>query len=139
MTDIFKKLESQIRPGGFHSNIGMHRTAYGEDWVEMGLELEDRFLIDEERKLPSSGIIFSLVDAAMGGALIARMKKLQPMATLDLRTDYLRAPASSKIFARATCYKVARHVAFLSCTAHEGDLDDPIARSLGTFALLDNA
>ena len=82
------------------------------------------------------GAITALLDACSGAAVFAALTDWQPIATLDLRIDYLRAAAPGRdVIAKATCYKLARQVAFTRAVAYHDDEGDPIASSLGTFML----
>ena len=80
------------------------------------------------------GVITTLLDVTSGTAVYAALDELVPIATLDLRIDYLRAADPGKtVFARATCYKKTRNVAFTRAVAYHDDPEDPIAHAVGTF------
>ena len=82
------------------------------------------------------GAITALLDAASGAAVFTTLVEWAPIATLDLRIDYLRpAEPPRNVFARATCYKLTRNVAFTRALAYHDDPDDPIASAVGTFML----
>lgn len=82
------------------------------------------------------GAITALLDACSGASVFTALAEWQPIATLDLRIDYLRAATPGRdVFAKATCYKLARHVAFTRAVAYHDEEADPIASSLGTFML----
>ncbi len=82
------------------------------------------------------GVITALLDATSGLSVFGALAAPTPIATLDLRIDYLRpAEVGQAVVARATCYKVTRNVAFTRAVAYHGDPDDPIAHAVGTFML----
>lgn len=82
------------------------------------------------------GAISTLLDGSSGAAVFAALDKLLPIATLDLRIDYLRpAEVGRAVLARATCYKVGHTVAFTRAVAYHDDEADPIAHAVGTFML----
>ncbi|HUS31909.1 MAG TPA: PaaI family thioesterase [Kofleriaceae bacterium] len=83
------------------------------------------------------GAITALLDACSGAAVFAALTEWQPIATLDLRIDYLRTgDVDRAIRAKATCYRITRNVAFTRAIAyHDDDEADPIASSVGTFML----
>lgn len=82
------------------------------------------------------GVITTLLDACSGGAVFVRLWSPEPIATLDLRIDYLKpATPQRDVIAEATCYKTTRNVAFVRAVAHQGDAADPIASAAGTFML----
>ena len=114
----------------------------------LGMRIEDMqpktalFRLPYDEKLvgnPDTGVIHggaitALLDGASGAAVFASLVDIVPIATLDLRIDYLRpAEAGRAIHARATCYKLTRNVAFTRAVAYHEDPDDPIAHSVGTF------
>ena len=82
------------------------------------------------------GAITALLDACSGAAVFAALVEWVPIATIDLRIDYLRvAEAHRTVTARAICYKLTRHVAFTRALAFHDDERDPIASAAGTFML----
>lgn len=81
------------------------------------------------------GAITSLLDACAGAAVFMALDTPQPIATLDLRIDYLKpATPGGDVTAEAHCFKVTRNVAFVRALAYH-DADDPIAAAAGTFML----
>ena len=82
------------------------------------------------------GAITAMLDACSGWAVFAKLVERVPIATLDLRIDYLKAAVAGKsVFGRATCYKLTRNVAFTRAVAYQDDLDDVVAHAVGTFML----
>lgn len=89
---------------------------------------------DPGRGVVFGGVITTLLDQASGLAVACAMEELRPIATVDLRVDYLRAAdPGADLFARAECYKLTRNVAFVRGTAWERDPANPFATCLGTF------
>lgn len=82
------------------------------------------------------GAITALIDAASGASVFAALTQWQPIATLDLRIDYLRTGEVGRdIVCRAHCYKLTRNVAFTRAVAFHDDEANPIATSMGTFMI----
>jgi uncharacterized protein (TIGR00369 family) len=82
------------------------------------------------------GAITALLDSCSGAAVFAALPAWVPIATLDLRIDYLRAAEPGlAVLGRAYCYKVTRNVAFTRAVAYHDREDDPIASAAGTFML----
>ena len=103
-----------------------------------------RFSLKYDAKLvgnPDTGVlhggaITALLDACSGAAVFAALVEWVPIATLDLRIDYLRAAEPGRdVIAHATCYRTTRNVAFTRAVAYHDDEADPIASSVGTFML----
>lgn len=124
------------------SNIP-HNKALGMEVLEI-TRSNARFKLVYSEKLvgnPDTGVlhggaITALLDACSGASVFAALTEWSPIATLDLRIDYLRAAEPHRdVLAHATCYRVARHVAFTRAVAYHDDEADPIASSVGTFML----
>ncbi len=120
-----------------------HNRALGI-WIESITPREAVFRLPYDAKLvgnPDTGVlhggaITALLDGASGAAVFSTLEELVPIATLDLRIDYLRpAEPGRAVLAHATCYKLARNVAFTRAVAYHDDPADPIAHSVGTFMI----
>ena len=76
------------------------------------------------------------VPAGQIGVVIAQVGAPTPIATLDLRIDYMRAAEPGlDIFARAHCYKLTRSIAFVRAAAYDRDHEDPVATAQAAFML----
>lgn len=125
---------------GFSTNVP-HNRALGMQIVELThaeavfrLPYDPRLVGHPDTGILHGGAITALLDGTSGAAVFAALAELVPIATLDLRIDYLRpAEAGRDVTARATCYKMTRNVAFTRAVAYHDDPADPIAHSVGTF------
>jgi uncharacterized protein (TIGR00369 family) len=82
------------------------------------------------------GAITALLDSCSGRAVFSSLTELVPIATLDLRIDYLKpAEPHRSVLARATCYKLTHNVAFTRAVAYQDTPDNVVAHSVGTFML----
>ena len=82
------------------------------------------------------GAITAMLDGCSGFAVFASMTERMPIATLDLRIDYLKAAEPGRsVFGRARCYKLTRNVAFTRGVAYQDDPENVVAHSVGTFML----
>jgi len=99
------------------------------------LPYDEKLVGNPDTGVIHGGVITTLLDVTSGTAVYAALDELVPIATLDLRIDYLRAADPGKtVLARATCYKKTRNVAFTRAVAyHADDPSDPIAHAVGTF------
>src|SRR5690606_1572902 len=71
------------------------------------------------------GIITTPIDSTMGMSIHARREKYLPIATLDLRIDYLKpATPGEDVYTRAVCYKTTRQIAFVRAIAYHSDRHD---------------
>lgn len=100
------------------------------------LKYDEKLVGNPDTGVLHGGAITALLDACSGAAVFAALSEWGPIATLDLRIDYLRAAEPGRdVLAHATCYRVARQVAFTRAVAYLDDEADPIASSAGTFML----
>jgi uncharacterized protein (TIGR00369 family) len=119
---------------GHGSELGIRYEQHGEDWIELSLPWREELVGVPESGLLASGAIISLVDMAAGLSVWTKVGVFKPMATLDLRIDYLRpALKGETVFAHCRCIRTTRSVAFVQGVAHVGDRDDPIATAALTF------
>ncbi len=118
--------------------LDMSLIGFGDDWCELQMPYAARLAGDNESGIMASGPIFALLDMASGMSIGLAKRDLSPRVTLDLRVDYLRPAKPGKtLFARATCYRRTKSVAFVNGHAHEGDADRPVAQMAGTFMFVD--
>lgn len=118
--------------------LGLRYRSHGEDWCELELPWRADLVGDARRPVLASGPIVSLMDMASGMAIWVANGEFRPVATLDLRVDYLRpARARCSVFGRVQCYRQTRSAAFVRGSAHDGDPGDPVAEVSGVFMTLD--
>jgi uncharacterized protein (TIGR00369 family) len=118
------------------ARLGMRVLEAGPAFAVLALPYREELIGDPVRGVVFGGVITTLLDQALGLAVSCSLEDLRPIATLDLRIDYLR-PAEPKhdLIGRAECYKVTRNVAFARAIAYERDIENPFATSLATFML----
>ena len=114
--------------------LGLQYSDHGDDWVELELPWREDLLGEEGQRVLASGPILSLMDMASGIAIWKAMDRFEPIATLDLRVDYVRpARDGAAVFGRSQCYRITRSAAFVRGLAHDGDADDPVAHIQAVF------
>ena len=85
------------------------------------------------------GVITSVLDNAAGMAVASAMGEWRPMATLDLRIDYMKpSTPGADLLATAHCHKLTQSIAFVRGIAYHEDPDDPIATTVATFMISPN-
>ena len=128
---LFTQFASQVGHGGA---LGILYVAHGPDWVELGLDYDEKLVGMAQTGVIASGPIVSLMDMATSMALWVKLGRFRPQATLDMRVDYLRpATPGRRIVGRGECYGVSKSVGFVRGIAHDGDPDDPVAHVAATF------
>ena len=120
-----------------------HAAALGFELVEVGdgrgvmkTPWREELVGDPDTGVIASGVVTALIDHTCGLACNASHAQPMPIATLDLRIDYLR-PAAPRtgITAEAVCYKLTRSVGFVRAQAWDADPADPVATAQATFML----
>lgn len=133
-----KRFLEFARRVGHSGSLGVQYRDHGKDWVELCLPYDERLVGMPETGILASGPIVSLMDMCCGVSIWCRTGRFHPQATLDLRVDYLRpATPGNAIVGRGECYRIARSVAFVRGTAHDGDPADLVAHVSGTFMFTD--
>lgn len=109
------------------------RHARGEAW--MRLPYDARLVGDPSTGVLHGAAITTLMDAACGMAVMIKLGTSEPIATVDLRIDYLKpARAHQDVVAHTECFRATRSIAFVRGLAHHPDApDDPIASVAATF------
>jgi uncharacterized protein (TIGR00369 family) len=92
---------------------------------------------DPETGVVHGGVITGLLDQTSGGAVMGALREPMPIATLDLRIDYMKpATPGQAIIAECQCVKVTHEIAFVRGSAYHSDPADPIALCTGSFILM---
>lgn len=121
-----------------------HNRALGIRFVELtsatltlALPYDENLVGNPLTGVIHGGAITALLDAACGAAVFVKVGRPMPIATLDLRIDYLRpATPAKEVYGRAECFRVTQNVAFVRCEAFHADSeDDLVAVANGTFIL----
>ena len=91
---------------------------------------------DPDTGVIAGGLVTTLLDHVGGLAVWTKMETYQPIATLDLRVDYMRAAHPRKdLLAEARCFKLTSSIAFVRAWAFEDDPNDPVAAAQAAYAL----
>ncbi|MGB0956665.1 MAG: PaaI family thioesterase [Panacagrimonas sp.] len=114
--------------------LGMEAVSASDDGCVIALPYRDDLVGDPDSGVLHGGAITALMDVCFGFSVYFRIRKFQPMATLDLRIDYLRpAQPNHKVYATANCYKLTPELAFVRGQAYDDDADNPLSTSVGIF------
>ncbi|ERJ17445.1 Thioesterase superfamily protein [Salinisphaera shabanensis E1L3A] len=102
--------------------------------VCMRLSPQSWMRADDDVQDICTSVLYSLADSASGLAVFAAVRELKPIATLDLRMDYLRSTAGHPaLLATAYCHHLSEEVAFVRCEIHAEGEQQPVAVSNATF------
>jgi uncharacterized protein (TIGR00369 family) len=117
--------------------IGMRFVECRQGRVTVALPYDAKLVGNPLTRVLHGGAITALMDATCGTAVFVKLKEPTPIATLDLRIDYLKPAAPDReVHATAECFKVTQNVAFVRCeTYHPGETPDLVAVANGTFII----
>jgi len=114
--------------------LGMKFVSVEIGRAVISLPYDEKLIGNAETKVLHGGVLTALLDQASGLAAVSSFHDMMPVATLDLRIDYMRAGEPGKtLIAEAHAYKTTKHIAFVRAIAHEGDINDPVASSQASF------
>lgn len=118
------------------AGIGAEILEVGDARARARLPYGPHLVGDPDTGVVHGGVITALLDHMGGAAVMAALKAPVPIATLDLRIDYMKpAMPDEDIFAEAHCLKVTHEVAFVRGSAYQRDPSDPIAVCTAAFML----
>jgi uncharacterized protein (TIGR00369 family) len=91
---------------------------------------------DPDTQVIASGVVTALLDHTCGMAINIAIGEPMPVATLDLRIDYLR-PAAPRtgVTAEAHAYRLTRTIGFVRAEAWDVDRSDLVATAQAAFML----
>lgn len=116
--------------------IGMRLVSVEKGRGVMETPWREELVGDPQTGVIASGVVTALLDHTCGLACNAMAETPMPIATLDLRIDYMRPAAPrSGITCEATCYKLTRSVGFVRAEAWDVDRSDLVATAQASFML----
>lgn len=116
--------------------IGMRCTGVGPSTAGMMVPYRDDLVGDPGRGVVFGGVVTTLLDQAGGAATLCSLEEIAPIATIDLRIDYLRpAEPGRDLHGWAECFKRSRSVAFVRGKAWDASEHDPFAHFIATYML----
>lgn len=118
----------------FTSYLGIESLGMIDGAFALELRIEERHLSLAARA--HGGVLFTMLDTALGRAVIAELPPGRGCATVELKINYFRPVQSGTIRARGRCVQRTRSLAYA-----EGEIVDDggriLARATGTFFLTD--
>ena len=118
----------------YTARLGIEAIAAEDGGCVLALPYRPDFVGDPDNGVLHGGAVTALIDTTFGFAVYFRIREFRPMATLDMRIDYLRpAKPGVKVHTRAHCYKLTPELAFVRGCSYEDDVEDPFASCVGVF------
>ena len=127
----------QLASGAAHTHaLGFVFDRLEGDRVRIRVPWREDLIGDPDTGVLAGGLVTALLDHVGGLAVWIALDRFEPIATLDLRVDYMR-PAEPRrdLIAEARCYRLTRSIAFVRAWAFENEPDDPVAAAQATYVL----
>ncbi|CAN7747466.1 thioesterase family protein [Pseudorhodoferax sp. LjRoot39] len=118
------------------ADIGLAITAADQGRAAMRLPDRPDWVGDPARGLLHPGPLIVLADSCCGLSVVTALAERQPIATLDLRMDYLRrAGPGQDLHCETHCYRMTPSVAFVRGAVWQADPGQPVANVQAAFML----
>lgn len=127
----------QLASGAAHTHaLGFAFVGRDGERVRIRVPYREDLIGDPDTGVLSGGLVTTLLDHVGGLAVWVALDAFRPIATLDLRVDYMRAAEPGRdLIAEARCYRLTRSVAFVRAWAFEDSPDDPVAAAQAAYIL----
>ncbi len=137
MTSPIIALLPQLAGGAAHTHaLGFACDGLDGDRVRVRVPWREDLVGDPDSGVLAGGLVTTLLDHVGGMAAWVALGRFEPLATLDLRVDYMRPAAPRRdLIAEARCYRLTRSVAFVRGWAFEESPDDPVAAVQSAYVL----
>ena len=127
----------QLASGAAHTHaLGFAYDGLEGDRVRIRVPWREDLVGDPDTGVLAGGLVTALLDHVGGLAVWIALDRFEPIATLDLRVDYMRAAEPRRdLIAEARCYRLTRSIAFVRAWAFEEEPADPVAAAQATYVL----
>ena len=116
--------------GGLGRLLGMRPGTFGDGRCSFALTVRPDHL--NPYGTVHGGVVYSLVDQAMGGALFSKLEPGERCATLEIKINYLAPVTSGDMTAEASLIQRTKRTAVVEARVH-ADGGALIAHATGTF------
>ncbi len=116
----------------FTRRLGMEMTQVAQGRCVIELDLDERHMSMASRA--HGGVLFTMLDTAMGRSVISRLPEGRGCATIEAKINYFRPVQSGRVRAEAECVRLTRTTAYAEGTLLDED-GNMLARASGTFFL----
>ena len=126
----------QLASGAAHTHaLGfVFEGLMDDDAVRLRVPYRADLVGDPDTGVLAGGLVTALLDHVGGLAVWIAMDAFRPIATLDLRVDYMRAAEPGRdLLAQAKCYRLTPSIGFVRAWAFEDDPSDPVAAAQAAY------
>jgi uncharacterized protein (TIGR00369 family) len=116
------------------NTLGIRPVEATKNELTMLLPYSEKIVGNPDTGVIHGGAITTLMDTTSGSVLICALPEFELCPTLDLRVDYMRSAQPGKpVYAKATCYRIAKDLIFTRCEAFQERPNITIAHCVATF------
>ncbi|MFN3814741.1 PaaI family thioesterase [Brevundimonas sp.] len=132
-----ESLLPQLASGAAHTHaLGFQYEALDGESVTLRAPYRDELVGDPVAGVLAGGLVTTMLDHVGGLAVWVALGEFRPIATLDLRVDYMRAAEPGRdLLARSRCYRLTHSIGFVRAFAYESDPDDPVAAAQAAYII----
>ncbi len=116
----------------FGDLIGLEFSKLKDGFSQCQLEVKESYL--NPHRVVHGGVIYSLADTGMGGALFSSLDSGQRCATLEIKISYFHFVTSGILSCNSKVAQKSRRFGFTESEVFNGER--LIAKATGTFAIL---
>src|SRR3970040_1318873 len=117
----------------FGESIGLEFTKFENGYSQCQLDVEQNLL--NPYGVVHGGVICSLADTAMGGALYSCMSENERCVTVEMKVAYFHSVTSGTVNCTATVVHKSRRLGFVGAEIKSGDR--VVATASGTFSIFE--
>ena len=134
--DEAERLVAVLESLPHNAKLGLRVADIGRGHCIAYIEYRPELVGDPGRGVLHGGVVTTLIDATSGAAVFASLPAGTPLATLDMRIDYLKpAEPHKRLHARAELYRLTRRIAFTRASAYQDDPGSPVAHCAASFMI----
>ena len=134
--DETERLVAVLESLPHNEKLGIRVADIGRGHCTAYIEYRPDLVGDPGRGVLHGGAVTTLIDATSGAAVYASLPGGTPLATLDMRIDYLQpAEPHKRLHAHAELYRLTRRIAFTRASAYQDDPGNPVAHCAASFMI----
>lgn len=117
----------------FGDLIGLEFTAFGDGRSRCELQVREELL--NPHGVLHGGVVYSMADTGMGGALYSLLAESELCTTVEIKIAYLAAVQAGSLACDTSVIQRRSRIAVLESEVRSGD--ELVARATGTFYIYD--
>lgn len=134
--DEAERLVAVLESLPHNAKLGIRVAEIGRGHCTSYIEYRPELVGDPGRGVLHGGVVTTLIDATSGAAVYASLPAGTPLATLDMRIDYLKpAEPHKRLHARAELYRLTHRIAFTRASAYQDDPGNLVAHCAASFMI----